>query len=62
MSINRKIALNSATAAWCCGQYARLRRKGWGSMQRLSLRLGFDAALGFDFMHLCLFGDGIEWW
>ena len=41
MSINRKIALNSASAAWCIGQYAELQR----------VRSGFDAALGFDFMH-----------
>ena len=42
MSANRKIALNPATAAWCIGQYAGLRR------------LGFDAALGFDFMHFLM--------
>ena len=41
MSINRKIALIAAIAAWCIGQYAGLRRKGWG----------FDAVLGFDLMH-----------
>ena len=41
MSINKKIALYFATAAWCNVQYAGLRRKG----------SGFDAALGFDFMH-----------
>ena len=41
MSINRKIALIAAIAAWCIGQYAGLRRKGWG----------FDALLGFDLMH-----------
>ena len=42
MSINRKIALNSATAAWCNGQCAGLRRVG----------LGLDAAVGYDFMHI----------
>ena len=63
MSINRIIALYSATAAWYIGLHAvhvyrsasnsdPLRRKG----------SEFDAALGFDFMHLCLFRDGIEWW
>ena len=41
MSTNRKIALISATAAWCVGQYAGLRR----------VESRFDAALGFDFMH-----------
>ena len=42
--MNTKIALISATAARCIGQYAGLRRKGsW-----------FDAALGFDFMHFLL--------
>ena len=41
MSINRKIARYSASAAWCIGQYAGLRRVG----------SGFDAAIGFDFMH-----------
>ena len=50
MSINRKIALNFATAAWYIGQYAGLRRKRWG----------FHAALGFDFKHLlvCISGWG----
>ena len=41
MNINRKIALYSATAARCNGRYVGLQ--GVGS--------GFDAALGFDFMH-----------
>ena len=40
-SINRKIALNFPTAARCIGQYAGLRRVG----------SGFDAVLGFEFMH-----------
>ena len=44
MSINRKIALNSATAAWFIGQFAGLRRKG----------SGIDAALGFDIMHFLM--------
>ena len=44
MSINRKSALNSATAVNCIGQYAGLRR----------MRLGFDAALGFNFMHFLM--------
>ena len=54
MSINRKNALNSATAAWCIGQYAGLRRMG----------SGIDAALGFDFMYflMSISGWGIEWW
>ena len=54
MSINRKIALNFATAAWYIGQYAGLRRKRWG----------FHAALGFDLIStfLCVFRDGVEWW
>ena len=52
MSINRKIALNSA-AAWCIGQYAGLRRVG----------SGFDIALGFDFMHFLMSVSGwVEWW
>ena len=41
MSINRKIALHAATAAWCFGQNSGLRRMG----------SGFDAALGFNFIH-----------
>ena len=57
MVLLKKIGLdrneyNSATAAWCIGQYAGLRRK-WS---------GFDAALGFDFIHLYLFRDGVEGW
>ena len=44
MSISRKTALTLTTAAWCIGQYAGLRRKG----------SGFDAALGFDFMHFLI--------
>ena len=44
MSKNRKVALNSVTAAWCISQYAGLRRKG----------SGFDAALGFDLMHFLM--------
>ena len=57
MIINRKIALQPATAAWCIGQYAGL----------LLMRSGFDTALGFDFIlnvlgFLCLFRDGVEWW
>ena len=44
MSINGKIALNSASAASCIGQYAELRR----------VESGFDAALGFDFMHFLM--------
>ena len=52
MSINKKIALTSAVAAWFIGQYAGLRRKGSGC----------DAVLGFDFMHLRLLRDGVEWW
>ena len=42
MSMNKKIALISATAACCIGHCDELRRMG----------LGFDAALDFDFMHL----------
>ena len=49
---NRKIAVYSATAAWCNGQHAGLRR----------VRLWFNAALGVDFMHFSLFRDGVEWW
>ena len=44
MSINKKTALNIASAACCDGQYAELRRVG----------LGFDAALSFDFMHFLI--------
>ena len=52
MSINRKIARNSATAAWWIGQYDGLRGKG----------SGFVSALGFDFMHfhMSLSGWGVE--
>ena len=50
MSINRKIALNSATAAWYIGHHAGLRR----------VRSRFNAALGFDFVHLCLFRDAFS--
>ena len=52
MSVNRKIAPISATAAWCIDHCDGLRRMG----------LEFDAALGYDFMHLCLFRDGVKWW
>ena len=57
MSMNRKIVLSPATAAWCIGQYAGLLRLGYG----------FDAALGFDFILnvldvLCVIRDGVEWW
>ena len=53
MSTNSKIALISATAAWCIDQYAGLRRKG----------SRFDAALSFDFMHFVKsIWDGVEWW
>ena len=57
MTINRKIILKTATAAWFIGQHAGLLRIGcW-----------VDAALGFDFIlnvlgFLCLFRDGVEWW
>ena len=40
MTINGKIALKTATAAWCRGQYA----------ERLRIGPGFDAALGFNFI------------
>ena len=43
-SINSKIALYIATAAWCSGQHAGLRRVGWVC----------DAALGFDFMQFLM--------
>ena len=36
--------MNFATAAWCIGQYAGLRRVG----------SEFDAASGFDFMHFLM--------
>ena len=49
MSMNRKIAPISATAAWCIGHYDGLRRMG----------LEFDAALGYDFM---LFLMSISGW
>ena len=48
MSINRKIARIYATAAWYIGRFAGLRR----------MRSGFDAALGFDFMHFRMFISG----
>ena len=49
MSMNRKIAPISATAAWCIGHCDGLRRMG----------LEFDAALGYDFM---LFLMSISGW
>ena len=56
MSMNRKISLKTATAAWCIGQYAGL----------LCIGSGFDVALSFDFIlnvldFFSLFRDGMEW-
>ena len=44
----RKTALISVTAACFIGQYAGLRCKG----------SGFDATLGFDFMHFLMCNSG----
>ena len=57
MHINGKTVLKNATTAWCIGHHGRLVR----------VTLGFDAALGFDFIlnalgFICLFPDGVEWW
>ena len=42
MSINGKIAPISAATAWCIDEHVGQRHK----------RSGFDAAVGFDFMHV----------
>ena len=51
MSMNRKIAPISATAAWCIGHCDGLRRMG----------LEFDAALGYDFMLFLMTISGWGW-